>query len=54
MFNATMVIFQPVQNIHSNDGDLFPHCEHGDLEGRERRKKWLKAGIHKHQAKCKI
>ena len=51
MMEKWLSVANHVQNIHSHDGDLFPHCEHGELEGRERRKKWLKAGIHKHQAK---
>ena len=49
-----MSVASHVQNIHNHDGDLFSHYEHGELEGLERRKKCLKAGIHKHQAKCKI
>jgi solute carrier family 8 (sodium/calcium exchanger) len=34
-----------VQNIHHGHGELFHECEHEDLEGRNRRKKWLKPGI---------
>lgn len=54
MMEKWLSVANHVQNIHNHDGDLFSYCEHGELEGRERRKKWLKAGIHKHQAKCKI
>jgi hypothetical protein len=35
-----------VMNVHRHDGDLFPQCQHGRLEGRERQKKWLKPGKH--------
>ena len=44
MMEKWLSVANHVQNIHSHDGDLFPHCEHGELKGRERRKKWLKAG----------
>ncbi|KAK3102001.1 hypothetical protein FSP39_008026 [Pinctada imbricata] len=33
-----------VHNVHVHEGEHFPRCSHGDLEGRERRKKWLKPG----------
>lgn len=32
-------------NIHSGHSPLFPSCEHGTLEKREKQKKWLKPGI---------
>ena len=51
MMEKWLSVASHVQNINNHDGDLFSHCEHGELEGRERRKKWLKACIHKHQAK---
>lgn len=31
-------------NIHDGHSTLFPSCQHDDLEGRERHKKWLKPG----------
>ena len=33
-----------LQNIHEGHGELFPACLHGELEGRERQKKWLRPG----------
>ena len=30
-----------VHNIHSGHGDLFPACTHGELQGRDRNKKWF-------------
>lgn len=38
-------VLNHIINIHTGHGDLFPTCQHGTLEGRERHKKWLKAGI---------
>ncbi|XP_060077580.1 uncharacterized protein LOC132557108 [Ylistrum balloti] len=33
-----------IQNIHEGHGTKFPHCLHPSLNGRERRRKWLKPG----------
>jgi hypothetical protein len=32
-------------NVHNGHSPLFAICEHGELEGRERKKKWLKPGM---------
>ena len=36
-----------VLNIHHGHGELFPDCAHGQLEGADARKQWLKPGTHK-------
>ncbi|XP_071496168.1 uncharacterized protein [Diadema antillarum] len=33
-----------MQNIHVGHGELFPTCLHGALDGKEKKKKWLKSG----------
>ena len=34
-----------VHNQHEGHNDLFPSCAHGILDGDEKKKKWIKAGI---------
>ena len=36
-----------IQNMHKHhDNPLFPRCQHSQLKGRERKKKWLKPGMY--------
>ena len=36
-----------IQNIHTgHDNALFPECEHKQLTGRDREKKWIKPGMN--------
>ena len=37
-------ILNHITNVHEGHSALFPACEHGPLEGRERHKQWLKPG----------
>ena len=37
-------ILEHMQDKHSDFGEPFPACLHGALNGRERRKKWIKPG----------
>jgi solute carrier family 8 (sodium/calcium exchanger) len=33
-----------IHNVHEGHGHLFPTCAHGQLEGDDQKKKWLKPG----------
>ena len=46
MLEKWQTVANHVINVHRHDGDLFPQCQHGRLEGRARQKKWLKPGKH--------
>ena len=33
-----------IHNIHQHDNDLYPSCEHEDLQGADREKEWIELG----------
>ncbi|XP_071950777.1 uncharacterized protein [Antedon mediterranea] len=37
---------QHIQNIHTGHSDVFKECEHGELQGRERKKKWMTTAFY--------
>ena len=30
-----------IQNVHEGHGDLFPECAHGELQGKDGKKRWI-------------
>ena len=43
-FSKWLSVLNHIRNVHSGHSDLFTTCQHGDLEGKERKKRWLKPG----------